>query len=170
MPDSNPIEQLRLQLAMRGCPARAARRIVRESAEHSEDLQRVALTSGLSPAEAAAQAAGQLGDPAMLAERYVAAMRKCRGLGWLPFLAFAVLPLAFLSACAFFIGVAAWLVYAFAERSRAGLHMGLLACAFTGLEALSLPVKVLNLVILLLFAGLMGVRLCLEVEPAVIHP
>jgi hypothetical protein len=93
MPDPNPIQQLQRRLVELGCPANAVRRIVRETAEHYEDLQRAAQAQGLPPADSTARAAEQLGDPNVLAERHIEALRKSSWWGRCPHFAFGILPL-----------------------------------------------------------------------------
>lgn len=113
MRDDLFLPALRQQLAVRGCPQPAARRILREAAEHLEDLEAAARSAGR--ANPAAEAAGQLGDPAVLAERHVSALRHTSwwgrhplvGLGLLPFVAGPVLWMALLGAG---MGGGAWLV------------------------------------------------------------
>ena len=104
MRDDFFLPALRQQLAVRGCPRPAARRILREAAEHLEDLE--AAARGAGRPNPAADAAGQLGDPAMLAERHVSALRHASwwgrhplvGLGLLPLVAGPVLWMALLGA------------------------------------------------------------------------
>ena len=113
MRDDFFLPALREQLAVRGCPRPAARRILREAAEHLEDLELTARNAGRE--NPSAEAAGQLGDPAVLAERHVSALRLASwwgrhplvGLGLLPLLAGPVLWLVLLGAG---MGGGAWLV------------------------------------------------------------
>jgi len=93
MRSPKPIEQLQRRLVELGCPPKAARNILRETAEHYEDLQRAALAQGLPPDEASSRAAEQLGDSAVLAERHVEVLRKSSWWGRFPRFAFGVLPL-----------------------------------------------------------------------------
>jgi hypothetical protein len=92
MRDPNPIEELRRRLVERGCSTKTVRHIVRETAEHLEDLQQAALRQGLPPTDAAKQAETQLGDPVKLAEQHTAVLRNASWWGRHPILGFAVLP------------------------------------------------------------------------------
>ncbi len=76
MREGKSIKELRVQLAKRGCPAERARKILRETAEHLEDLQRNARDQGLTESEAEARAAEQLGEPKELAVKHMLAMRR----------------------------------------------------------------------------------------------
>ncbi len=93
MPDPNPIAQLQRRLVELGCPVKATRKIVRETAEHYEDLQHAAQAQGLPPAESAARAAEQLGNPDVLAERHVEVLRKSSWWARHAFFTFGFLPL-----------------------------------------------------------------------------
>lgn len=74
MPDF--IEPLRGRLVELGCPFKHMRRLVREVADHREDLRQAALVEGLSAAEAEIRANAQLGDPLVLAEQMMVAVRR----------------------------------------------------------------------------------------------
>jgi len=89
----NLIKTLRRGLVTRGCPAAMVRRIVRETAEHLEDLKAAAVAHGLSPEAAGVQAAAQLGEPEALAERHVEACRATSTWGRLPVFYFGLLPI-----------------------------------------------------------------------------
>jgi hypothetical protein len=97
MPDF--IEPLRRRLLELGCPLAQVRQLVREVADHREDLRQAALAEGLSGADAEARANTQLGDPLVLAEQMMVALRRSTwwgrhsvvAFGLLPFLAFPVL-------------------------------------------------------------------------------
>jgi hypothetical protein len=99
MPDTDFIEQLRGRLVELGCPKAHVRRLVREVAEHREDLKQAAVLEGLSGADAESQANAQLGDPIALAEHLMVAVRRSSWsgrhfvvtFGLLPLLAFPVL-------------------------------------------------------------------------------
>jgi len=93
MLDRNPIEQLQRRLVELGCPAKALRRIVRETSEHYEDLQRAAHAQGLVGEQVTAFAAEKLGNPVELANRHVEALRKSSWWGRYPQFAFGILPL-----------------------------------------------------------------------------
>ncbi len=93
MRETNPIEKLQRRLIELGCPARAVRKIVWETAEHWEDLKKAAAMSGVTEEEAAMRAAEQLGEPGELAERHVEALRKSSWWGRHPWLGFGVVPL-----------------------------------------------------------------------------
>jgi hypothetical protein len=116
MPEVPSIERLQRRLVELGCPAEIVRRIVRETAEHYEDLWQAAMRQGLPPAEAARLAAEQLGDPAVLAERHVVAWRNTFASGFWPRAALVLsplvvvgLPLVFWAGCPFFTFLAAFL-------------------------------------------------------------
>ena len=74
MPDF--IEQLRGRLAELGCPKSQVRRLVREVADHREDLKQAALSEGLSDAEAEARANAKLGDPRSWQSSMMAMLRR----------------------------------------------------------------------------------------------
>jgi hypothetical protein len=59
MPDF--IEPLRRRLVELGCPRAQVRRLVREVADHREDLKQAAVVEGSSGADAEARANAQLG-------------------------------------------------------------------------------------------------------------
>ena len=75
-----------------GCPPRRARLIVREIADHHDDLLAAARAAGLDPAAAQARADAELGDPLTLAERHVAVLRQSSWWGRHPLLGFGLLP------------------------------------------------------------------------------
>jgi hypothetical protein len=93
MRDIDPIAQLRRRLVELGCPPKALRRIVREAAEHFDDLRRAAEAQGLAPAEAAIHAAESFGNPEAIAKRHVEALRKSSWWGRHRVLGFVVIPL-----------------------------------------------------------------------------
>jgi hypothetical protein len=92
---SNLLPQFRRRLIELGCPPVQLRGIVREVADHQDDLFRAALAAGLSPADAQVRADAELGDPLTLAERHIAVLRQSSwwarhpvlGFGLVPFLA-----------------------------------------------------------------------------------
>ena len=90
MPDF--IEPLRRRLVELGCPMAQVRRLVREVADHREDLKQAALSEGLSEADAEARANAQLGDPLALAEQMMAALRRSSWWGRHSVIGFLVLP------------------------------------------------------------------------------
>ena len=91
MPDF--IEQLRRQLVELGCPRAHVRRLVREVADHREDLKQAAQSEGLSAADAEARENSQLGDPLALAEHLMAALRRSVWCGRHSVIAFCLLPI-----------------------------------------------------------------------------
>jgi len=92
MPKANYIAQLRGRLVELGCPIFQVRRLVREVADHREDLLRTAVAEGCSASEAEARADGQLGDPADLAERLTAVVRRSSWWGRHSLIGFGLLP------------------------------------------------------------------------------
>jgi len=93
MSEASFVTRLRFELLRRGCPWTATHRILRETAGHYTDLEQSALDHGCSPADATVRAAAELGDPAVLAARHVAARQKTYWCGRHPVLGFLVLPL-----------------------------------------------------------------------------
>jgi hypothetical protein len=91
MPDY--IDTLRGRLVELGCPMKQLRRLVREVADHREDLKQAALTEGLSGADAEARANTQLGDPLVLAEQMMATLRRSSWWGRHYVVTFGLLPL-----------------------------------------------------------------------------
>ena len=87
------IEQLRLRLVELGCPASRRQRMVREVAEHREDLLCALIAEGVTPAEAEARAEERLGDPRMLAENLMESVRQSSWCGRHRVFAFGVLPM-----------------------------------------------------------------------------
>jgi len=113
MPEVHFITELRQQLTRRGCPAAVAKRILCETAEHLEDVREAARLGGRN--EADDQMAVYFGDPAMLAERHVTALRHSAWWGRHPLAAFGLLPMLatpvlwLFLICAFCLG-GGWLV------------------------------------------------------------
>lgn len=91
MPDY--IAQLRFRLLELGCPAARLQRMIREVADHREDLEQAALAEGLSAAEAGAQTDERLGNPQTLAEHLMTSQRQASWCGRHRVIAFGLLPL-----------------------------------------------------------------------------
>lgn len=91
MPDF--IEQLRRRLLELDCPLTQVRRLVREVADHREDLMRDALAEGLPSLDAEARANAQLGDPLGLAEDLMRSLRQSSWWGRHRVVGFCLLPL-----------------------------------------------------------------------------
>jgi hypothetical protein len=91
MPDF--IDPLRRRLMELGCPILQVRRLVREVADHREDLKQAALSEGLSGNDAESHANAQLGDPDALAENLMTALRRSSWWGRHSAIGFCVLPL-----------------------------------------------------------------------------
>jgi len=87
------IGTLRLRLVELGCPITHVRRMVREVADHREDLEQAAVSEGLSGADAEARADALLGDPLVLAEHLMTALRRSSWWGRHHIVAFCLLPL-----------------------------------------------------------------------------
>ncbi|MGO8836789.1 MAG: hypothetical protein ACLQAH_19245 [Limisphaerales bacterium] len=84
---------MRRRLVELGCPLAQVRRLVREVADHREDLKQAALSEGLSVADAEACANAQLGDPLALAEQTMTTLRQSSWWGCHSIIGFLVLPL-----------------------------------------------------------------------------
>ncbi|MGD0086219.1 MAG: hypothetical protein ABSC24_03740 [Verrucomicrobiota bacterium] len=91
MPDF--IEALRRRLVELGCPLKQVRRLVREVTDHREDLKQAAVAEGLSGADADARANASLGDPLVLAEELMTALRRSSWWGRHFVVTFCLLPL-----------------------------------------------------------------------------
>jgi hypothetical protein len=91
MPDY--IAQLRFRLLELGCPVARVQRMVREVAEHREDLVQAALAEGWSAPEAGAEADARLGNPLVLAEDLMTSERRAAWCGRHRVIAFGLLPL-----------------------------------------------------------------------------
>ncbi len=76
------IERLHHRLMELGCPVRQVRRLVREVAEHREDLKQAALLDGLSGDAVETQVNATLGDPFYLAEHQMAMLETPGGQRW----------------------------------------------------------------------------------------
>lgn len=92
MHNASNIEQFRRRLEDLGCPPRPLRERVRELSDHFEDLKQAALEEGLSETAAEVRASEVLGNPVMLADQLVMAMRRSSWTGRHPVLAFCLLP------------------------------------------------------------------------------
>jgi hypothetical protein len=90
MPDF--IEPLRRRLVELGCPIVQVRRLVQEVFDHRDDLKQAAVLEGLSGAEAEARANAHLGDPLVLAEQMMVALRRSTWWGRHFIIGFGVLP------------------------------------------------------------------------------
>ncbi|MGH7993770.1 MAG: hypothetical protein ACREDQ_09655 [Limisphaerales bacterium] len=98
------IKTLRRRLVELGCPLAHVRRLVREMADHRDDLKQAALVEGLSEPDAEVRANAQLGDPLVLAEQMMVSLRRSSWwgrhfvvtFGLLPILAYPVLWALFL--------------------------------------------------------------------------
>lgn len=91
MPDY--IQTLRRRLVELGCPMKQVGRLVREFADHRDDLKQAALTEGLSAADAEVRANTQLGDPLVLAEQMMVTLRRSSWWGRHYVVTFGLLPL-----------------------------------------------------------------------------
>ncbi len=87
------INQLRLRLVELGCPAGRLQRMVREMADHREDLVQAATAAGLAEPAAQEQADRRLGDPKKLAENLMVALRRSSWWGRHFLVVFGFLPL-----------------------------------------------------------------------------
>jgi len=92
MPEADFIETLRCRLVELGCPLAQVRRLVREVADHRDDLKQAAEAEGLSGAAAEIQAMAQLGDPLALAEDLAATLRRSSWWGRHYVITFGLLP------------------------------------------------------------------------------
>jgi len=104
-------EHLHAELVKLGCPAPAARRMVREMADHREDLKKAAVDSGLSAVEAEQQAESRLGEPVVLAQQLTQSWRQSAWYGRHPMVAFGLAPLLlapFVSLLGILLAVSAW--------------------------------------------------------------
>jgi hypothetical protein len=90
MPDF--IEPLRRRLVELGCPIKQMQRLVREVADHRDDLKQAALAQGLSEADAVRRANAQLGDLLFLAEQMMTTLRRSSWWGRHHIVAFGLLP------------------------------------------------------------------------------
>ena len=91
MPDF--IEALRRRLVELGCPLKQVRRLIREVGDHREDLKQAAVAEGLSGADVEARANASLGDPLVLAEELMTALRRSSWWGRHSVVTFCLLPL-----------------------------------------------------------------------------
>jgi hypothetical protein len=87
------LDQLRRKLMELGCPAVQMRRLVREVADHREDLKQAAASEGLSDADAEIRVNANLGNPSTLAEHQMTMLRQSSWWGRHFFMGFCALPL-----------------------------------------------------------------------------
>jgi len=92
MPDRPFIRTLKRRLMELGCPPKRIRRLVQEVAEHHHDLKQAALAEGLAEAGAEVRADIQLGDPLVLAEQAMVALRQSSWWGRHRLITFSLLP------------------------------------------------------------------------------
>jgi hypothetical protein len=92
MPEPLCIAKLREQLQRHGLPQHRLERILREVAEHWEDAYASALEQGLEAKAARVQADVAMGNPAELADSFIAQLRRGTWIGRHRWLAVAVLP------------------------------------------------------------------------------
>lgn len=90
MPDY--LEQMRGRLISLGCPTAHIHRLVREVADHREDLKQAGLAEGLSETDAEARANVLLGDPLYLADEMMTAVRRSSWWGRHYIVTFGLLP------------------------------------------------------------------------------
>jgi hypothetical protein len=90
MPDF--MHQLRCRLLELGCPPKRMRHMVREVADHREDLLAAARTEGLGMPGAEARAEARLGNPQALAEELMASLRRSTWCGRHRLISFGLLP------------------------------------------------------------------------------
>ncbi|MGH8337329.1 MAG: hypothetical protein ACRETL_11040, partial [Gammaproteobacteria bacterium] len=133
--------------------AKAVRRIVREAAEHYEDLRHSAIAQGTNPADAMKQAEAQLGDPLTLAEQHCAVLRNTFKWGRWPLFSLAALPFTFPIGCPFLTFLVAFLGFELAWRTPGRVKWVWLACVASTLEILFVPTTLLNVATLWLVAG-----------------
>src|SRR6267154_2136298 len=106
MPSTSMFKVCYTRLLELGCPVSQARRLVREIADHHEDLKLAALEEGLSETEAELQADNRIGEPVVLAEELAASLRRASWWGRHPFVGFCLLPpLGIITAFAAGLGV-----------------------------------------------------------------
>lgn len=86
------IGQFRRRLVEMGCPSNRRRDMVREFADHYEDLKQAALEEGFSERDAEAHAETQLGDSIFHAEQTMGVLRRSTWLGRHPVIGFCLLP------------------------------------------------------------------------------
>src|SRR5262245_22958675 len=92
MPRAILEKECRRRLFELGCPSAQVRRMVREIAEHYEDLKLTAMEEGLSDTEADQRAEARIGEPNTLAEELAASLRRSSWLARHPFVGFCLLP------------------------------------------------------------------------------
>ena len=92
MPKS-PLDELKSLLRSRWVKPRYAVRALRELEDHLADLEAAARERGLSPADAQAVAARDLGDVRVIADQLVQGLQRHTSVGQHPWLVFGALPL-----------------------------------------------------------------------------
>jgi hypothetical protein len=92
MHSGSVIRAFERQLFELGCPDRYSQRSAAELAEHFDDLTQARIDDGLAPEIASAQAAKELGLPAVLAEQLVDTFRQASWWGRHPVIGFCLLP------------------------------------------------------------------------------
>lgn len=93
MPSNDFTERLQRRLLELGCPKGRAGRLVREMADHREDLKQAALAEGLLEAGAETRADVQLGDPHYLAEQLMVSLRRSSWWGRHSIVTFCLVPI-----------------------------------------------------------------------------
>lgn len=93
MSERDFINQLQRRLMELRCPQRHMRRLVREVADHREDLRQAAGQEGLSGAGAEAWVDARLGDAAGLADQLMATLRRSTWWGRHSLVTFGLMPL-----------------------------------------------------------------------------
>lgn len=91
--ESRCCREVQRQLLFHGLPAVRIDRVMRELAEHWEDLRAAALEEGFSETDAVVEADKRLGEPEQLAAEVIAGLRRGSWLGRHPILSVCVLPL-----------------------------------------------------------------------------
>ncbi len=87
------IERLRRRLVELSCPLARVPRLIREIADHRDDLKQAGIAEGLSETAAEIRADKQLGDPQVLAEHLMATQRQSSWWGRHFVVTFGLLPL-----------------------------------------------------------------------------
>jgi hypothetical protein len=100
------IGQFRRRLVEMGCPSNRLSGMVREFADHYEDLKQAGLKDGLSERDSEAHAATQLGDSIFHAEQTMGVLRRSTWWGRHPVIGFCMLPFLALAPAWAFCGCA----------------------------------------------------------------